>query len=87
MFGTPETLRAQLLEHMPPLDAAAYAKSAAAAGTLTSSAAPAAMVRAAPDQAPPLTAPLHVRALWLLRPPTYALLGPASSQAALPLAA
>lgn len=36
-------LRTQLLEHMPPLDAAAYARSAAAAGTLNS--APAALVR------------------------------------------
>ncbi|CAL8470618.1 g10160 [Coccomyxa elongata] len=34
-------LRTQLLEHMPPLDAAAYARSAAAAGTLNS--APAAL--------------------------------------------
>ncbi len=36
-------LRNQLLEHMPPLDAAAYARSVAAAGTLNS--APAALVR------------------------------------------
>jgi hypothetical protein len=37
-------LRSQLLEHMPPLDAAAYARSAAAAGKLES--APAELVRA-----------------------------------------
>ena len=34
MFGCGAELRAQLLERMPPLDAAAYARSAAAAGTL-----------------------------------------------------
>ena len=59
MFGTPETLRGQLLERMPPLDAAAYARSVAAAGTLTSSAAPPAMVTAylgccCPLRMPPL---------------------------------
>jgi hypothetical protein len=36
-------LRTQLLEHMPPLDAAAYARTVAASGTLNS--APAALVR------------------------------------------
>ena len=41
-----EQLRPQLLEHMPPLDAAAYARSAAAAGKLD--AAPAALVRLQP---------------------------------------
>lgn len=44
MFGY-DQLRPQLLEHMPPLDAAAYARSAAAAGRLD--AAPAELVRAA----------------------------------------
>lgn len=38
-----DQLRPQLLEHMPPLDAAAYARSAAAAGKLD--AAPAELVR------------------------------------------
>lgn len=42
MFSYSE-LRPQLLEHMPPLDAAAYARSAAAAGKLD--AAPAELVR------------------------------------------
>ena len=37
-----DQLRPQLLEHMPPLDAAAYARSAAAAGKLD--AAPAELV-------------------------------------------
>lgn len=36
-------LRTQLLEHMPPLDAAAYARTVAASGTLNS--VPAALVR------------------------------------------
>ena len=43
-----DTLRPQLLEHMPPLDAAAYARSAAAAGKLD--AAPAELVGRSPVQ-------------------------------------
>ncbi len=67
MFGTPETLRGQLLERMPPLDAAAYARSQAAAGTLTSSAAPPAMVR------PSLAAasPPHATVSLILAPCLY----------------